>query len=67
MNPSCPECGELLTLDTVGEVLWAYDPYPPPSMRSYLIEHGEDAPIWECMAYGCFWAPARFAPASPAS
>ena len=67
MNPSCPDCGELLQLDLVGRVIFDYGPTPPATMRDYLLRFGEDAPIWECFAFGCFWAPARVAPAAPAS
>lgn len=67
MKPTCPDCGESLGLAVVGDVLWDYGPTPPPSMRVYWLVFGDDAPIWECFAFGCFWAPARFAPAAPAS
>ena len=64
MNPSCPECGELLTLVAIGDVIWDYGPTPPSAMRSYLLRYGEDAPVWECFGFGCFWSPARLKPAS---
>ncbi len=60
MNPTCPECGEILTLDVVGEVVFDYAPSAPPLMRSYLALHGAQAPIWDCFGCGGFWAPATF-------
>lgn len=59
MNPACPECGELLQLAAVGDVVWDYVPTPPATMRAYLERFGPGAVIWECFGFGCFWAPAR--------
>lgn len=61
LNPTCPECGELLGLATIAELLWDYVPVPPASMRRYFDQAGPDALAWECFGGGCFWSPARVA------
>lgn len=63
LNPTCPECGELLALEHVGDAIWDYSPVAPPSMRAYLQRFGALAPIWQCMGcvYGSYWLPARVA------
>lgn len=63
LNPTCPDCGELLSLERVGEAIWDYFPAAPASMRSYLERFGALAPIWQCMGcvFGSHWLPARVA------
>ena len=58
LNPACAVCGELLQLSRVGDVVWDYVPSPPALMRLYMAFHGEDAPIFECVGFGCSWLPA---------
>lgn len=58
--PICPECGETLALDRVGDAVLDYVPAPPPGMRRLLDVAGPKALVWHCMAcvLGNHWQPA---------
>lgn len=59
-QPICPDCGEKMWREQVGEAVHDYIPVPPPEMAAYLALHGPSALVW--VDYGCVmgnrWQPA---------
>lgn len=57
MNPTCPDCFEVMRLEPTMEVLLDYVPYPDAEMRSYFARAPEGK-LWHCMGCG-FWSPSQ--------
>lgn len=56
---TCPDCGEVLVLEVIRDVLLDYL-VPPSTLVDYSQRHGVDTRILRC--FGCvgtsFWSPA---------
>lgn len=58
--PTCPDCGETLALERVGDAVLDYLPAAPQGMRRLLAVAGPGALVWQCMGcvLGTYWRPA---------